>query len=285
MPSARLSTARASDLGQTLRHLLPLVRGEKKLVALGMVAVLVEVLARLAEPWPLKLVIDEVLPAAGRAPAVPDGFAGLPALALLAAVGLRAAGAYVSTMCFALIGSRVTTVLRERAYSTLLVQSVRYHQSNQAGDLLSRLTSDVTRLQDVAVTVGLPLVANVATFFGMAIVMLVLDPLLALVVLAVFPLFLLGGTGAPHRPTDRRRHRGGAADRHPPGAVRRADPRRARDLHQLPQERLHADAQPREVLRADQPRRRVRGAGCRGVRHRARPAGRLRGTAPAPGAR
>lgn len=191
---ARLTTARASALGQTLRHLLPLVRTEKKLVALGMIAVFVEVLARLAEPWPLKLVIDDVLPAAGGTPAVPDGFAGLPALALLAAVGLRAVGAYVSTVCFALIGSRVTTVLRERAYSKLLVQSVRYHQSNRAGDLLSRLTSDVGRLQEVAVTAGLPLVANVATFFGMAIVMLVLDPLLALVVLAVFPLFLLGAT-------------------------------------------------------------------------------------------
>lgn len=187
-------------LKQTLRHLLPLVRREKKLVALGMIAVFVEVLARLAEPWPLKLVIDNVLPAAGGTPTVPDGFAGLPVLALvaagvlLAAVGLRAAGAYASTVCFALIGSWVTTVLRERAYHKLLVQSVRYHQSNRAGDLLSRLTSDVGRLQEVAVTAGLPLVANVATFFGMAIVMLVLDPLLALVVLAVFPLFLLGAT-------------------------------------------------------------------------------------------
>ena len=185
-----------SALGQTLRHLLPLVRREWKLVALGMAAVLVEVLAQLAEPWPLKLVIDNVVPAQS----VTAGSAGLPKLALVAAVvlllavGLRAVGAYAATVCFALVGSRVTTVLRERAYAALLLQSLRYHQSNRAGDLLSRLTSDVTRLQDVAVTAGLPLVANVATFLGMSVVMLVLDPLLAFVVLAVFPLFLLGAT-------------------------------------------------------------------------------------------
>jgi len=197
-PESRTTTARASALGRTLRHLLPLIRHEKKLVVLGMIAVFVEVLARLAEPWPLKLVIDDVLPAG--APPVQDGVAGLPILALiaagvlLAAVGLRAAGAYASTVCFALIGSRVTTVLRERAYHKLLMQSVRYHQSNRAGDLLSRLTGDVGRLQEVAVTAGLPLVANIATFFGMGVVMLLLDPLLAVVVLAVFPLFLLGAT-------------------------------------------------------------------------------------------
>ena len=91
---AWITTARASALGRTLRHLLPLVRHEKKLVVLGMLAVLVEVLARLAEPWPLKLGIDDGLPPG--APAVRDGVAGLPMLALiaagvlLAAVGLRA---------------------------------------------------------------------------------------------------------------------------------------------------------------------------------------------------
>jgi hypothetical protein len=51
-------------LRATLRHLLPLLRQERKLVALGLLAVLLEVLATLAEPWPLKFVIDDVLPAA-----------------------------------------------------------------------------------------------------------------------------------------------------------------------------------------------------------------------------
>jgi len=194
----------ANALRGTLRHLLPHVRRERTLVALGLAAVLVEVLATLAEPWPLKLVIDDVLPdlLAGGAP--PSGSVlGLPALAwvaagaLLAAAALRAAGAYASTVCFAMVGSRVTVRMRADAYERVLAQSVRYHQGSSSGDLLARLTADVTRLQEVAVTAGLPLVANVVTFVGMGIVMLVLDPLLALFVLAAVPLFLLaaGRTG------------------------------------------------------------------------------------------
>ncbi|MGQ0573529.1 MAG: ABC transporter ATP-binding protein [Pseudonocardia sp.] len=185
-------------LTATLRHLMPLVRQERKLVALGLLALFVEVLATLAEPWPLKIVIDEVLPSAAGAPSAPGGVAGLPALALvaggalLAAVALRAGAAYAATVCFAQVGSRVTIRMRAAAYEQVLAQSVRYHRSRSSGDLLARLTGDVTRLQEVAVTAGLPLLGSVVTFVGMAVVMLILDPLLALVVLAVVPLFVLG---------------------------------------------------------------------------------------------
>lgn len=182
-----------SALHTTLRHLLPLLRTEKPMVALGLGAVLLSVLATLAEPWPLKIVIDDVLPAAAADPGggLP-GLAVVAAVALLLAVLLRAVGSYAATVCFALIGSRVTTTLRDRTYDRLLNQSVAYHQRNKAGDLLSRLTADIMRIQEVAVTAGLPLLANVITFVGMLVVMFVLDPLLALVVLVAVPLFAFG---------------------------------------------------------------------------------------------
>ena len=190
---ATRQTPAPSAVRTTLRHLLPLLRTEKPMIALGLGAVFLSVLATLAEPWALKIVIDDVLPAAAAAPG-----GGLPALAWIAAVALllavllRAAGSYAATVCFALVGSRVTTTLRDRTYEALLTQSVAYHQRNKAGDLLSRLTADILRIQEVAVTAGLPLVANVITFVGMLVVMLVLDALLALVVLLAVPLFVFG---------------------------------------------------------------------------------------------
>ncbi|MDP9429558.1 MAG: ABC transporter ATP-binding protein/permease [Actinomycetota bacterium] len=224
MPRLRRSGARTDPtaLRATLRHLLPLVRRERGLVALGLVAVLVEVLATLAEPWPLKLVIDEVLPAALGGEPLPSGqVLGFPALALLAtagvlaATGLRAGASYAATVCFAWVGSRVTTRLRASAYERLLAQSVGYHQATSTGDLLSRLTADVMRLQEVAVTAGLPLLGSVVTFVGMTVVMLVLDPLLALVVLVAFPVFLLGAHRAGGRVTnaarEQRRNEGAVA--------------------------------------------------------------------------
>ncbi|MGD9526323.1 MAG: ABC transporter transmembrane domain-containing protein, partial [Pseudonocardia sp.] len=204
----RLDLIAATGLRTTLRHLLPLLRRERALVALGLLAVFVEVLATLAEPWPLKIVIDEIVPAALAGEPLPNGTVlGLPALAVLAAaglllaVGLRAAAAYAATVCFATVGSRVTIRLRAAAYQKLLRQSLRYHQSGSSGDLLSRLTADITRLQEVAVTAGLPLLGNVVTFAGMAVVMVVLDPVLALVVLVAVPLFLAAMGRAGERVT------------------------------------------------------------------------------------
>ncbi|MEQ3553103.1 ABC transporter ATP-binding protein [Pseudonocardia nematodicida] len=200
---------RPSALRATLRHLLPLLRGRRALIALGLTAVLVEVLATLAEPWPLKIVIDDVIPAVLAGAPVPGGeLFGVPVLALVAAGGvlaaaaLRAGASYLATVCFATVGSRVTVDLRAAAYRHVLAQSLRYHQSVPSGDLLARLTADVTRLQEVAVTAGLPMLASVATFAGMTVVMLILDPLLALVVLAVIPLFLRGAKRAGGEVTD-----------------------------------------------------------------------------------
>jgi ATP-binding cassette subfamily B protein len=175
-----------------LRHVVPALGGQARLIVLGMAALLLEVLMRLAEPWPVKIVIDEVL-----APAVTEGTDPAPglvvvaAVALLAAVGLRALGAFAASVCFAVVGSRVTIRLRQRVYDHLMALSLRYHNDSRSGDVLSRLTSDIVRLQEVAVTAAMPLTASVTTFVGMGVVMLFLDPLLAVVVLVALPVFWL----------------------------------------------------------------------------------------------
>src|SRR5690606_40798757 len=87
---------------------------------------------------------------------------------VIAAVGLRALASYLSTVAFALAGNRVLTRVRAEVYRHLQRLSLRYHASARTGDLITRVTGDVGRLQEVTVTAALPLVANVVTFVGMA---------------------------------------------------------------------------------------------------------------------
>ena len=152
---------------------------------------LAEVAFRLLEPWPMKVVLDAVVrPNAAQHP-------GVVRLLLLAAVAtavlaaMRALASYVATVALSLAGSRTMTRVRAQVFAHLLSLSARFHGTARTGDLVNRLTGDVGRLQDVAVTAVVPLVSNVLTLVGMAVVMLVLDPLLALIVLAAFPVFLL----------------------------------------------------------------------------------------------
>src|SRR5690606_18682234 len=123
-------------------------------------------------------------------------------LATVAVVGFRALANYLATAAFALVGSRVSTALRERVFAHVQALSDRYHSVSRAGDTVQRLVSDIGKLQEVAVTAGLPLLANVITLVVMCTVMLFLDWLLALVVVVAILAFLLVGRGSSGRITE-----------------------------------------------------------------------------------
>ncbi|MFZ5870765.1 MAG: ABC transporter ATP-binding protein [Actinomycetota bacterium] len=207
MPSRRRPTSLREalpGLRRTGRHVRPHLRGERKLLVGGSVALLLEVVMRLLEPWPLKFVIDGVVAASGarlrtEQPAELPVVLALASLSLLGVVALRALAAYVTTLCFALAGNRLLTALRAQAFSHLQTLSMAFHDRARTGDMVTRVTSDVGRLKEVAVTAALPLVANVATLVGMTVVVAVLDWQLALVMLVVFPVFLASGARLSRR--------------------------------------------------------------------------------------
>ncbi|WP_311261782.1 ABC transporter ATP-binding protein [Pseudarthrobacter sp. BRE9] len=194
----RQSAKPASGLRRTLQCVSPHMQGHRLLMAGGFAALVVEVLLRLLEPWPVKLVIDAVsrsLGASLRKPG-PSMTANLDSLLLCGAAivvisVLRAIANYWSAISFALIGSRIAADLRARAFRHVQSLSMRHHTRASTGDTVQRLVGDVSRLQEVAVTAGLPLLGNVATLLAMTVVLLWLDPLLALVVFVATGIFAL----------------------------------------------------------------------------------------------
>lgn len=193
-----------SALSRTLRLIAPDLRPQVRLVAGGTVALLAEVVFRVAEPWPMKIVIDSVLSSLGAetgyAPANLARLLGLGA-ALIAIVAMRALCNYLATVSFALAGSRTAIALRRRAFHHVQTLSQQFHSRNRSADTVQRLVSDVARMQDVAVTAGLPLAANVLTLTVMLGVMVWLDPLLSLVVVGAITLFFLTSSGSSKKIT------------------------------------------------------------------------------------
>lgn len=187
----------APVLGRTVRRFRPHLRQQRLLLVLGLLCLLVEVGLRLVEPWPLAYVIDSLAAAAGADTVGRGSGQGLQAVlvigavSLLGVVALRAAASYGMTVLFALAGNRVLTRVRGELYDHLNTLSMRFHQSARTGDLVTRVTGDVGRLQDAVVTALLPLFGNVITLLGMVVVITIMDWQLALVVLLVLPLFAL----------------------------------------------------------------------------------------------
>jgi ATP-binding cassette, subfamily B, bacterial len=188
-----------------VRRFAPQIGGQAPLIGGAFVALLVEIAMRLLEPWPLKFIVDYIL--------VPGATAGLPlvaalspaelvTLAVLAGLviaGVRALAAYVSTIGFALAGNRVLTDVRGMLYRHIQRQSLAFHSKAKVGDLLTRLTGDIGRLQEVAVTAALPLVANLLTLLGMLAVMFWLNWRLALIAISVVPIFIFSMTSLGER--------------------------------------------------------------------------------------
>ncbi len=186
----------APALRRTLHRFRPHVRAELRLLLGGSAALLLEVAMRLLEPWPLKYVLDGVIAAEGATlrveqPADLRTVLLVATAGLVAIVALRALAAYLMTIQLALAGSRILTRVRGELYAHLHTLSMTFHDTSRTGDLVTRVTGDVGRLQEVTVTAALPLVGNVVTLTGMFVVIAVLDWQLALLVGLVFPAFLL----------------------------------------------------------------------------------------------
>lgn len=176
----------------------PQIRKQGVLLTFSTIGLFVEVLARLLEPWPLKLIFDNIIvPGASATPrSVP--FSQLDpavlllgsAVAIIGVAALQAGAAYVSLVGMSLAASRIVTEIRADLYAHLQRLSLSFHYKAKSGDLITRITSDIDRLRDVTVTAAVPLLVNTVTLIGMIGVMFFLDWELALIAIAIFPLFI-----------------------------------------------------------------------------------------------
>ena len=173
----------------------------RKSLLLGTTLTIVDVAVSLAEPWPLRTVVDGVLrPDGGR---VDDAQLRI-ALAVLAMVVLVAIGSVVSYWSMRLLsaaGLNVGSDLRERVMAHLQRLSLRFHGDHRVGDLSARVTSDVDNSQEMLVQVLATLFPNVLLVVGMFVVMMFLDPVFTLLALtSTVPLVI-----ATHRSRSRLR--------------------------------------------------------------------------------
>lgn len=194
MSRRKPTTLRESMSG--VRRLAPYLRphlaAERRLLTMGMLAFFAEVGFRLLEPWPLKYVIDGIV----KTGSPPSGASVttvllVACLALVALTTLRATASYVNTLTLALAGNRILSRVRADVYAHLNKLPLTFHDRTRTGDLVTRVTGDIGRLKDVAVTAALPLAGNCLTLVGMLVVVAFIDWKLLLVILLVFPGFLL----------------------------------------------------------------------------------------------
>src|SRR5580700_455528 len=180
-----------------------LLRPHARSLALGTLAVIGEGAANLLDPWPLKLVIDNVLkaqPIHGWLPLLIAPLLGGDRLtilrfAALAALSIAAVGAlcsYTEKYVTTSVGQWVMHDLRLRLYSHIQRLSLSYHDQSQTGDLVSRVTGDIDAIQSFIVSGLLSALINSLTLAGMVAIMFYMNWRFTLIALSVAPaLFIL----------------------------------------------------------------------------------------------
>jgi subfamily B ATP-binding cassette protein MsbA len=175
-----------------------LLRPHAGILALGIVASLIESAANLAEPWPLKIVLDNVLKsksAHGSLNQLILSFAGtdkvailkFAALAVILIASVAAVCNYTEKYITASLGQWVMHDLRRTLYSHLQRLSLGFHNQKQTGDLISRLTSDIDAIQSFIASGLLGTLINSLTLVGMMAVMFYLSRQFTVIALCVAP--------------------------------------------------------------------------------------------------
>ena len=109
---------------------------------------------------------------------------GLAMMAILITTAITSAARYY---LFTYSGERTVRAIKAQLFQSLLRQDVGYFDSQMTGDLLSRLTTDASVLQNaLSVNISM-LLRNLASAIGGLVLMIITAPKLTLVLLAALP--------------------------------------------------------------------------------------------------
>src|SRR3989440_11821164 len=187
----KLKSLRTSDL----------LRPHWKAMTVALVAVVAGSATELLEPWPIKIVLDYLL----QSRPLPDWMVGVVgwigdgklailnfAVAAVAAIAvLGAASSYLQDYLTTNVGQRIMHDLRRTLYHHIHRLSLAEHDEKRTGDLISRVTSDIDRIQDFVTSTLLGIVASILTLFGIISVMLYMSWRFTAISLSVAPILFV----------------------------------------------------------------------------------------------
>jgi ABC-type multidrug transport system fused ATPase/permease subunit len=180
-----------------------LLRPYRSSLAIILAAMVVQSTATLAAPWPLKIVLDNVILGRKLSPWMArwlqpllahghrEHLAMMAAFAVVVIAVLNALASYLANYYTESVGQWVANDLRMRTYHHLQYLSLRYYDTHQSGVLLSTITADVLTIQNFASSATLGIVIDMITILGMLVIMFCMNWDFTLIAVAVTPLMLL----------------------------------------------------------------------------------------------
>ncbi len=186
-----------------LRLIRELVRPYRGTLLVILLAMLVETAMSLATPWPLKVILDNVVSHHKMSPwlerllhPLMDGrhqmhIAAIAAGAYVLIAVLGAIATYVDNYYTESVGQWVANDLRLRTFHHLQRLSLGYYSTHQTGAMLSTITTDIQTIQGFASSSTLNILVDLLTIVCMLALMFWLNWDFTLIAVGVTPFLLL----------------------------------------------------------------------------------------------
>jgi ABC-type multidrug transport system fused ATPase/permease subunit len=183
-----------------IRNLIRPYRGTLLVI---LIAMLVQTAMSVAGPWPLKIILDNVVGTHKLSPEMThllgpllrgESKMKIAVAAAIAAVVIALIGAvmsYIANYYTTSVGQWVANDLRLKTYHHLQQLSLKYYDTHETGTLLSTVTADVQTIQGFASSSTLGIIVDMFTIIAMLIVMLWLNWDFTLIAVAITPFMLL----------------------------------------------------------------------------------------------
>jgi ATP-binding cassette, subfamily B, bacterial len=182
--------------------LIRLLRSYWKQLVIAAIAVVGVSAADLLQPWPLKVVLDYVIanrPMPGWLNSLTNLVFGGDRVAILNFAIISVAiitlvdsiSSYTQSYFMTSIGEWMGHDLRLTVYRHIERLSLKYHDQQQTGDLINRMTSDIDSIQTVITSNLMDTVVDLLTLAGMLAVMVYLDWKFSLIALCITPVLFI----------------------------------------------------------------------------------------------
>lgn len=171
--------------GKTLRRLVSYLACDRTLLIVIGFLIIISIIANLMGSYMLRPIINDYI--------MPGNFAGLVRMLLiLGSIYLcGVAAVYIQYLLLNKIGQRTVTRMREDLFSKMERLPIKYFDTHQHGDLMSRYTNDIDRISDALTDSLSDMLSSALTVIGIFCLMLYISPILTLVTLVTVPLMFL----------------------------------------------------------------------------------------------
>ena len=184
-----------------LSRLYPFAKSSRRDISTGLLLAVFAAGAELAQPWPIKWLVDHVL--GQHAPGVlarkwlslVSNTPSAAAIMIGAAIVLIALVHKLTQLCSSLLliraGGRLVFELRCRAFDQLHRLSLAYHDRKKVGESLYRVAYDAHAAQTMLTGALVPMFTGGLLFLGVCLVMLRIDVLMTVITLSAAPFFVV----------------------------------------------------------------------------------------------